>query len=54
MRQRAFVIGRPYAAKTVVDTLVSDNMPPLEVTDDDAEAIILAASKERDLKTLRP
>jgi processive 1,2-diacylglycerol beta-glucosyltransferase len=50
MRQKAFLIGRPYAAKTVVDTLVSDNLPPLEVTDDDAEAIIIAASRERDLK----
>jgi len=51
MRQRAFALGRPNAAKTVVDTLVSDNLPPLEVTDDDAEAITLAASKERDIKS---
>ena len=51
MRQRAFALGRPNAAKTVVDTLISDNLPPLEVTDDDAEAITLAASKECDIKS---
>jgi processive 1,2-diacylglycerol beta-glucosyltransferase len=50
MRQRAFLLGRPEAAQTVVETLVADNLPPLEVTDDDAEAITWAASKERDLK----
>jgi processive 1,2-diacylglycerol beta-glucosyltransferase len=51
MRQRAFTLGRPNAAKSVVDTLVSDNLPPLKVTDDDAEAITLAASKKRDIKS---
>ena len=50
MRQRAFALGRPHAAKTIVDTLISDNLPPLEVTDDDAEAITLAASKECDIR----
>jgi len=51
MRQRAFALGRPNAAKAIVDTLISDNLPPLEVTDDDAEAITLAASKECDIKS---
>ena len=51
MRQRAFALGRPNAAKTVVDTLISDNLPPLEVTNNAAEAIVLAASKKRDIKS---
>jgi processive 1,2-diacylglycerol beta-glucosyltransferase len=50
MRQRAYALSRPEAARTVVETLVTDNLPPLEVTDDDAEAITLAAIRERDFR----
>jgi processive 1,2-diacylglycerol beta-glucosyltransferase len=50
MRNRAYALSRPDAARLIVETLVSDNVPPLEVTDDDAEAITLAAAKERDTK----
>jgi processive 1,2-diacylglycerol beta-glucosyltransferase len=50
MRNRAFALSRPDAARCIVDTLVSDNVSALEVTDDDAEAITIAAAKERDTK----
>jgi processive 1,2-diacylglycerol beta-glucosyltransferase len=50
MRSQAFALSRPEAAQCIVDTLVADEVPPLEVTDDDAEAITLAAARERDLK----
>ena len=48
MRRQAFAISRPDAAQVIVDTLLADNLPPLELTDDEAEAMTLAASKERD------
>jgi processive 1,2-diacylglycerol beta-glucosyltransferase len=51
MRRKAFAMSRPEAARTIVDTLVADEMTVLEVSDDEAEAITLAASKERDNKT---
>ncbi len=50
MRKRAYALSRPEAARTIVETLVADDLPPLEVTDDDAEAITLAAIRERDLR----
>ncbi len=50
MRQRAHELSRPEAARTIVETLVADDLPPLEVTDDDAEAITQAAVRERDLR----
>lgn len=50
MRRRAYALSRPEAARTIVETLVADDLPPLKVTDDDAEAITLAAAKERDQK----
>jgi processive 1,2-diacylglycerol beta-glucosyltransferase len=50
MRHRAYALSRPDAARLIVETLVSDNVSALEVTDDDAEAITLAAAKERDTK----
>ena len=50
MRNRAYALSRPDAARLIVETLVSDNVPPLEVTDDDAEAITIAAARERDTK----
>lgn len=51
MSKRALALSRPYAARAIADTLVSDNLPPLELSDDDAEAITLAASKDRDQKS---
>jgi processive 1,2-diacylglycerol beta-glucosyltransferase len=50
MRRKAFAISRPEAAKTIVETLVADELSALEVSDDEAEAITIAASKERDNK----
>src|ERR1700747_3198060 len=50
MRNRAYALSRPDAARCIVETLVSDNVTALEVTDDDAEAITLAATRERDTK----
>src|ERR1700740_179698 len=50
MRNRAYALSRPDAARLIVETLVSDNVPALEVTDDDAEAITIAAARERDIK----
>jgi len=51
MRRKAFALSRPDAARTIVRTLVADEVSALEVTDDEAEAITIAASKERDGKT---
>lgn len=51
MRRKAFALSRPDAARTIVRTLVADEMSALEMTDDEAEAITIAASKERDSKT---
>jgi processive 1,2-diacylglycerol beta-glucosyltransferase len=50
MRCKAFALSRPYAARTIVETLVYDKIGALEVSDDEAEAITIAASKERDVK----
>ena len=51
MRRKAFALSRPDAARTIVQTLVADEVSALEMTDDEAEAITIAASKERDTKT---
>src|SRR6516162_3625484 len=50
MRCKAFALSRPDAARTIVETLVYDKIGALEVSDDEAEAITIAASKERDVK----
>jgi processive 1,2-diacylglycerol beta-glucosyltransferase len=50
MRNRAYALSRPDAARCIGETLVSDNVSALEVTDDDAEAITIAAARERDTK----
>jgi processive 1,2-diacylglycerol beta-glucosyltransferase len=50
MRCKAFALSRPYAARTIVETLVYDKIGALEVSDDEAEAMTIAASKERDAK----
>jgi processive 1,2-diacylglycerol beta-glucosyltransferase len=50
MRRRAFAMSRPEAARTVVETLVADEVSALEVSDDEAEAITMASGRERDFK----
>jgi processive 1,2-diacylglycerol beta-glucosyltransferase len=50
MRRKAFALSRPEAAKTIVETLVADEVSALEVSDDEAEAITMAAARERDSK----
>src|SRR5271165_7359247 len=45
MRRKAFALSRPDAARTIVRTLVADEVSVLEMTDDEAEAITIAASK---------
>jgi processive 1,2-diacylglycerol beta-glucosyltransferase len=50
MRRKAFAMSRPDAARTIVETLVADDVSALEVSDDEAVAITIAASKERDNK----
>src|SRR6516165_9931373 len=50
MRCKAFAMSKPEAARTIVETLVYDKIGALEVSDDEAEAITIAASKERDVK----
>src|ERR671922_152868 len=44
MRKQAYALSRPDAARTIVQTLVADDITALAVTDDDAEAMTLAAS----------
>src|ERR1700741_226316 len=46
MRRKALALGRPHAARTIAETLVYDKIGAIEVSDDDAEAITIAASKE--------
>jgi len=40
-------MGRPRAARTVVQTLLDDHLPPLALAPQQMEAIALAASRER-------
>jgi processive 1,2-diacylglycerol beta-glucosyltransferase len=46
MRQNALTIGRPHAAKSVVETLLDDNLPPLVLDKRQRKAIAEAAAKE--------
>jgi len=46
MRQNAAKLGRPNAARTIVDTLITDHLPPLELDKDQREAIAQAATGE--------
>jgi processive 1,2-diacylglycerol beta-glucosyltransferase len=48
MKHKALALSKPDAAKIIVETLVADNLPPLEVTDHHAEAMIVAAARERE------
>jgi processive 1,2-diacylglycerol beta-glucosyltransferase len=45
MRQAARTMGRPHAARTVVETLLDDNLPPLVLAPEQREAIALAAAR---------
>jgi processive 1,2-diacylglycerol beta-glucosyltransferase len=46
MRRNALAIGRPNAAKDVVETLLNDNLPPLVLNERQRKAIAEAAAKE--------
>ncbi len=52
MRQNATRLGRPDAAETIVRTLLEDDLPPLQIDDDQSVQIAEAASGER--PTLNP
>ncbi|MGB8167629.1 MAG: glycosyltransferase [Chthoniobacteraceae bacterium] len=45
MRQAATALGRPHAARTIVDTLLDDQLPPLVLDEKERDAIALAASR---------
>jgi len=47
MRQRATIIGRPHAARTVVETLLDDNLPPTVIDAAQREAMAQVASPEK-------
>jgi processive 1,2-diacylglycerol beta-glucosyltransferase len=47
MRRAALALGRPHAARTVVETLLDDRLPPLVLDPEQREAIAQAASRER-------
>jgi processive 1,2-diacylglycerol beta-glucosyltransferase len=47
MRRAAAAMGRPRAARTVVQTLLDDDLPPLVLAPQQMEAIAQAASRER-------
>ena len=46
MRRAAAAMGRPYAARTVVQTLLEDRLPPLMLAPEERKAITLAAGRE--------
>jgi processive 1,2-diacylglycerol beta-glucosyltransferase len=46
MRRAAAALGRPDAARTVVQTLLDDHLPPLSLAPEQREAIALAAARE--------
>jgi processive 1,2-diacylglycerol beta-glucosyltransferase len=45
MRERARALGRPHAARTVVETLLQDDAPPLVLDEEQREAMTQAAEK---------
>ena len=45
MRQAAAGMGRPFAARTIVDTLLDDRLPPLVLAAEQRDAIAQAASR---------
>jgi processive 1,2-diacylglycerol beta-glucosyltransferase len=46
MKRNAGEMGRPNAARTIVDTLLGDHLPPMELDEDQREAIAQAATGE--------
>jgi len=46
MKRNAGELGRPNAARTIVETLINDNLPPLRLDADQREAIAQAATGE--------
>ena len=44
MRQRAYALGRPHAARTVVETLLDDDLPPLQIDEQKRDQIADAAA----------
>lgn len=46
MRRRAAELGKPHAARTIVDTLLNDNLPPLALDEEKRDAIAHAAAGE--------
>jgi processive 1,2-diacylglycerol beta-glucosyltransferase len=46
MKRNAGELGRPHAARTIVETLITDRLPPLELDADQRDAIAQAATGE--------
>jgi processive 1,2-diacylglycerol beta-glucosyltransferase len=46
MKRNCTELGRPNAAQTIVETLITDNLPPLELDADQRDAIAQAATGE--------
>jgi hypothetical protein len=46
MRRRAERLGKPDAARTVVKTLIEDDLPPMQITKEKQEQIAHAATGE--------
>jgi processive 1,2-diacylglycerol beta-glucosyltransferase len=46
MRRNALALGRPYAARTVVETLLTDELPAHVLNDEQCEAMTLIAAPE--------
>jgi processive 1,2-diacylglycerol beta-glucosyltransferase len=46
MKRKAAELGRPNAARTIVETLIADHLPPMELDEDQREAIAQAATGE--------
>ena len=47
MRRAASALGRPHAARTVVETLLDDHLPPITLAAEQRDAIAQAAIRER-------
>lgn len=48
MREAARALGRPHAARTIVETLLDDRLPPLVLAAEQREAIAQAAARSAD------
>lgn len=47
MRRAAAAMGHPHAARTIVETLLDDRLPPMVLDEEQCEAIAQAAARER-------